>query len=113
MRDLSEELKSLRARLDEAQTYLKLDELRARRPQLEAEASRPDLWDDADRARQVTGELSHLNDDIGKYERFANDPDVIVEKPFKETIVAEGSNVDPSRDNARLRRLARTDSPTL
>jgi peptide chain release factor 2 len=71
MRDLSEELKSLRARLDEAQTYLKLDELRARRPQLEAEASRPDLWDDADRARRVTAELSGVNDDIGKYEDIA------------------------------------------
>src|SRR6185436_10472264 len=33
------------------------------------------------------------------YERFVNEPDVIVEKPFNQTIVAEGSNVDPSRDN--------------
>ena len=41
----------------------------------------------------------HPRDDLAKYERFADDPDVIVEKPFKETIVAEGSNVDPSRDN--------------
>ncbi|MFN8636049.1 MAG: hypothetical protein U0893_19550 [Chloroflexota bacterium] len=41
----------------------------------------------------------HPRDDIAKYERFMDDPDVIVEKPFKETIVAEGSNVDPSRDN--------------
>jgi hypothetical protein len=41
----------------------------------------------------------HPRDDIGKYERFMQSPDVIVEKPFNETIVAEGSNVDPSRDN--------------
>ncbi len=41
----------------------------------------------------------HPRDDIGKYERFMREADVIVEKPFKETIVAEGSNVDPSRDN--------------
>jgi hypothetical protein len=41
----------------------------------------------------------HPRDDIAKYERFMGEPDVIVEKPFKETIVAEGSNVDPSRDN--------------
>ncbi|MDD9372147.1 MAG: peptide chain release factor 2, partial [Acidimicrobiales bacterium] len=47
MRDLTDDLKALRARLSEAETYLKVDELRARRPQLEAEASRPDLWDDA------------------------------------------------------------------
>lgn len=41
----------------------------------------------------------HPRDDIGKYERFVGEPDVIVEKPFQQTIVAEGSNVDPSRDN--------------
>ena len=41
----------------------------------------------------------HPRDDIGKYERFMHEPDVIVEKPFNQTIVAEGSNVDPSRDN--------------
>jgi hypothetical protein len=41
----------------------------------------------------------HPRDDITRYERFMQAPDVIVEKPFKQTIVAEGSNVDPSRDN--------------
>jgi len=41
----------------------------------------------------------HPRDDIARYERFMGQPDVIVEKPFRETIVAEGSNVDPSRDN--------------
>jgi peptide chain release factor 2 len=68
MRDYSDELKGLAARVDEAAGYLKVDELRARRPQLEAEASRPDLWDDADKARQVTGELSNVNDDLDRYE---------------------------------------------
>jgi peptide chain release factor 2 len=71
MRDLTDDLKALRARLSEAETYLKVDELRARRPQLEAEASRPDLWDDADRARQVTGELSAVTDDLEQYEQLA------------------------------------------
>ena len=72
MRDLTDDLKALRARLSEAETYLKVDELRARRPQLEAEASRPDLWDDADRARQVTGELSAVTDDLEQYEQLAS-----------------------------------------
>ena len=71
MRDLTDDLKALRARLSEAETYLKVEELRARRPQLEAEASRPDLWDDADRARRVTGELSAVTDDIEQYEQLA------------------------------------------
>jgi CDP-glycerol glycerophosphotransferase (TagB/SpsB family) len=41
----------------------------------------------------------HPRDDITRYDRFAGEPDVIVEKPFNQTMVAEGSNVDPSRDN--------------
>jgi hypothetical protein len=41
----------------------------------------------------------HPRDDIAKYDRFMGEPDVIVEKPFNQTLVAEGSNVDPSRDN--------------
>ncbi len=55
-------------RLDEVRQYLRIDDLRDRRPQLETEASRPDLWDDADKARAVTGELASVTDDIEAYE---------------------------------------------
>jgi peptide chain release factor 2 len=68
MRDLTDELKGLRARVDEAAGYLGVDDLRARRPQLEAEASRPDLWDDTERARRVTTELASVNDDLAAFE---------------------------------------------
>src|SRR5918996_2952290 len=71
MRDLTDDLKALRVRLHEAEGYLKLDELRARRPQLEAEASRPDLWDDAERAKGVTAELAGVTDDIDQYDALA------------------------------------------
>jgi len=68
MRDLADELKALRERLAEAAGYLRIDELRTKQPQLEAEASRPDLWDDADNARKVTGELANLNDDLAHFD---------------------------------------------
>jgi peptide chain release factor 2 len=68
MRDVSDEISTLRRRHAEAAAYLRIDELRHRRPQLETEASRPDLWDDADRARQVTGELSSVTDDLDAYD---------------------------------------------
>ncbi|HEY3141272.1 MAG TPA: peptide chain release factor 2 [Acidimicrobiales bacterium] len=71
MRDLSELIKGLRGRVDEAATYLRVDELRTRRPQLEAEASRPDLWDDPDNARKVTGELANVAEDIDRFEGIA------------------------------------------
>src|SRR6187402_2548787 len=68
MRDFSDDLRQLRTALDEAHQYLRIDDLRDRRPQLETEASRPDLWDDADRARAVTGELSAVTDDLDTYD---------------------------------------------
>ena len=40
MKDLSDDIAALRRRLDEAHTYLRIDELAAARPQLETEASR-------------------------------------------------------------------------
>jgi peptide chain release factor 2 len=68
MRDFSDDLAALRRRVDEAFEYLRIEELRAARPQIETEASRPDLWDDPDRARKVNGELSSLVEDIEVYE---------------------------------------------
>ncbi len=68
MRDFSDELTRVRRRLDEAAEYLRIDELRARRPQLETEASRPDLWDDPEAARKVTGELATLSEDLDVFD---------------------------------------------
>ena len=68
MRDFSDDLADLRRRLSEASTYLRVEELRARLPQLETEAGRPDLWDDQERAKQVNAELSGVTDDLGVYD---------------------------------------------
>ncbi len=70
MRDLSGELAALGERVEAARGYLRIDELSALRPQLEVEASRPDLWDDPDKARKVTGELSAVAGDLDLYERL-------------------------------------------
>ena len=75
MRDVTDDITALRKRHAESATYLKVDELRARQPQLETEASRPDLWDDADKARAVTGELSKVLADIELYEQLESDID--------------------------------------
>ena len=71
MRDLTDELKALRERLAEAEGYLRIEELRTRQPQLEAEASRPDLWDDPENARKVTGELANVNDDLARFDSLS------------------------------------------
>src|SRR4051812_5991762 len=70
MRDFSDDLNALRKRLDEAQGYLRIAELRRQKPQIEVEATRPDLWDDADNARKVTGELSQIMEDIELFEKL-------------------------------------------
>ncbi len=82
MRDFTDDLTGLRRRLDEAAGYLRIDELRGSRPQLETEASRPDLWDDPDRARKINGELSAVTEDLELWDGLAarlDDADTLFE----------------------------------
>ena len=72
MRDFSDDISALNRRLDEARVYLRIEELAARRPQLETEASRPDLWDDPDLARKINGELSACTEDLELFERLGS-----------------------------------------
>jgi len=64
VRDFSEELRGLRSHLAEADRYLALDAKRARLAALEQEVSRPDLWEDAARARSLTTEYGRVKDDV-------------------------------------------------
>ena len=68
MRDFSDDVSDVRRRIDEANGYLQIDQLRARRPQLETEAGRPDLWDDQERAKQVNAELAAVTDDLDAFD---------------------------------------------
>ncbi len=71
--DIPVVLSGLASRLDEARRFLAVDRLYDRRTELEKEASQPDLWDDADHARQVTTELGRVNEDIELLEGLAAD----------------------------------------
>ncbi len=71
MPDLSDAITRLRTALSEADGYLRVGELRARLPQLETEMGRPDLWDDAGRARDVQTEFTQVKDDLELYDRLA------------------------------------------
>ncbi|MEM9656168.1 MAG: PCRF domain-containing protein, partial [Actinomycetota bacterium] len=71
MADLTEDLKRIRTELEEAEEYLRVDEIRARLPQLETEMGRPDLWDDADRARTVQTEFTAVKDDLTLFDRLS------------------------------------------
>lgn len=75
MQDFTDQISAIAARLDEASGYLRIGELKMRQPQLEAEASRPDLWDDQEKARKVTSELSTVNEDLELYDRLQGEVD--------------------------------------
>jgi len=64
VRDFTDDLAELRRRVGDAHGYLRVDEARRRLVELEEEGSRPDLWDDADRARKVGTELAGTRADI-------------------------------------------------
>ena len=73
MRDFTDEIAALRKRLDDAEVYLRIGELRARLPQLETEVARPDLWDDPEQARRVSSEYAAVKDDLEQFDELARD----------------------------------------
>jgi peptide chain release factor 2 len=75
-------LADLRIRLTGAEGYLRIDELRGRRVELEAAAARPDLWDDQDAARSVTTELGRVSGDLDDFDALCGalgDAEVLAE----------------------------------
>jgi peptide chain release factor 2 len=68
VRDFSDELGALRRRLTEAEAYLDLEGRRKRLAELEAEVSRPDLWDDTAVGQQVTREYGRIKGDVDEME---------------------------------------------
>jgi peptide chain release factor 2 len=82
MRDFSEDLRALRRRLDEACHYLDVETSRKRLADLEPELSRPDLWNDPEKAQAVTREYASLKEDvdlIGSLESRLGDADILYE----------------------------------
>jgi peptide chain release factor 2 len=71
VRDLSDDLDALNRRLTEAGDYLDLPNLRIRLSQLEAELSRPDLWDDTEVGQRVTREYGQTKSDVDLLDRLS------------------------------------------
>ncbi len=66
--DPAEELKALDATLTSVEAVLDLEKMRSQLAGLEQQAADPDLWNDQDRAQQVTSKLSHLRADLTRVE---------------------------------------------
>ncbi|HEV7145823.1 MAG TPA: peptide chain release factor 2 [Pedococcus sp.] len=64
--DFQQEIKNLRTTMDSVREVTDLEGLRAQIKDLETQSGAPDLWDDPDKAQQVTSALSRAN---SEYER--------------------------------------------
>jgi peptide chain release factor 2 len=72
MRDFTPDIRDLRRRLQEAESYLAIAESRERFAVLEAEIADPALWDDQDRAKKLNAEYANLRDDLTVYDGLAD-----------------------------------------
>jgi peptide chain release factor 2 len=115
MRDFSDELTTLRTRVDAARAYLQVEAAHERVGDLERQMSAPGFWDDPDAARAVGSEHARLTDDIGLVDALdvqLSDLDTLAELAREEgddsleTELAEGARALAERlDELELRAL--------
>ncbi|HET8614346.1 MAG TPA: peptide chain release factor 2 [Actinomycetales bacterium] len=80
--DFPAEIRDLRSTVESIQQVTDLERLRSQIADLEKQSGAPDLWDDPEKAQQVTSKLSHLGSELERVERVASrvdDLEVLVE----------------------------------
>ena len=70
MRDFCQIISELDGRVKEASVYLKVDQAKSNLGDLETKAADPKLWDDQDKARDITSQLSSCKADIETLENL-------------------------------------------
>jgi len=70
LREALATLEDLEARWSAAREYLKIDASRERHAVLSELVADPNLWDDQDRAREVTTELGRLSNDLEQFDEL-------------------------------------------
>ena len=70
IQDLADELRRLDSTLSGIEKVLDVDQLRREKADLEEQAAAPHLWDDQDKAQQVTSRLSYVQGEIARLERL-------------------------------------------
>ncbi len=113
--DFAAALKELRQTLSSVLEVSDLPTLRVQAEELSAQAASPDLWDDTERAQEVTSRLSHLNSDIERLDRISqrlDDLEVLVQLAQEEDDAA--TLAEAERDLTRLQHdLAQLEVRTL
>ena len=83
-------LEDLEARWSAAREYLKIDASRDRHVVLSELVADPNLWDDQDRAREVTTELGRLSNDLEQFDdlRGSLDDSIVLAEFSRESLAA-------------------------
>jgi peptide chain release factor 2 len=103
--DFTQEIKELRATMDSVRGVTDLDVLAKTIDDLEQQASAPDLWDDPDKAQQVTSALSRANserDRVVEMDQRVEDLETLVEMGQEESDAATLEEAE--RDLATLKK---------
>ena len=106
MREFANDLANLRNRLAEAERYLVIDELRGRKPQLETEMARPDLWDDAELARKVQTEFAAVSADLDSFDNLSSrleDAETLYELAMEEDDASVNDEIESAIEAMRVR----------
>ena len=104
--DFHEEIKTLRATMDSVREVTNLDALRSQITDLEKQASVPDLWDDQEKAQQVTSSLSRANTELERVvgmDQRVEDLETLVEMGTEDGGDAE-TMAEAERDLAALKK---------
>jgi len=92
LRDADSALEELEGRWRAAKEYLRIDQSRERREVLSVEVADPQLWNNQDRAREVTTELGRLNNDLELFDGLRRElDDSVVLAEFAREALAGGA----------------------
>lgn len=102
--DVEADIKDLSATLASIEAVMDLDALRAAVADLEEQAARPDLWNDQEKAQQVTSQLSHKQ---GELRRVTGLRERLDDLPLLYELAEEAEDADAQadadNDRAKLR----------
>ena len=97
MRDFTQDIRDVQRRLDEAASYLSIDDNRERFAVLESEVAEPGLWDDQERAKKLNAEYANIRDDLSVFDELTEkvaDVDVLHELARDEDDESQEPEID-------------------
>ena len=97
MRDFTQDIRDVQRRLDEAASYLSIDDNRERFAVLESEVAEPGLWDDQERAKKLNTEYANIRDDLSVFDELTDkvaDVDVLHELARDEDDESQEPEID-------------------